>query len=92
MIGFRIGDRDVIIDGVETRLRLTVSALAEIAVGLEAQSPKALANRLRKMSVADWNVVVKALAKPVPKTDLSKTKLTEIMPALSAVIADGLSP
>ena len=41
MSGYRIGDRDVEIAGQSYRLRLTVSALAEIASVFEAESPKA---------------------------------------------------
>lgn len=92
MSGYRVGDQTVVIAGVETRLRLTVSALAKITVGLGADSPATLSDRLRHMSVEDWNLVCRALSSPRPTAGLSKVELTEIMPKISAVIADGFAP
>ncbi|GGX56130.1 hypothetical protein GCM10011309_01070 [Litorimonas cladophorae] len=92
MNAYRLGDRQVIIAGVETRLRLTLSGLAEITSALGTDTPSVLAARLREATDADWNIVLRAMAQPRPKTGLTQADLGEILPALSAVIADGLNP
>jgi len=92
MSEFRIGDRFVEVDDVEMRLRLTVSSLAEIASGLEADSPSELAARLRRASAADWNLILQAMATPRPVEALSKPQLIELVPTLSAVMTEGLVP
>jgi hypothetical protein len=92
MSAFRLGDRQGVIAGVETRLRLTLSGLAEITSALGTDSPSALAARLRDATDADWNIVLRAMAQPRPKTVLTQADLGQVLPALSAVIADGLNP
>ncbi len=91
MSSYRLGDKIVSVLGEAMRLRLTNAALAEIANVLETETPKALAVRLRKATVSDWNVVLKALANPRPTRSLSTSELRPLMPTLSAVIADGLT-
>ena len=90
MSAFRPGDRTVEIAGVCHRLRLSVSALAEMATAFEAESPKALAARLRTATVADWNTVLRIVATPRPTTALERDELLAVMPDLSALISDGL--
>ena len=92
MSGFRLGDGQVVIAGVETRLRLTLSGLAEITSARGTDTPSALAARLREATDADWNIVLMAMAQPRPKTGLTQADLGQILPVLSAVIADGLNP
>lgn len=89
MSDFRIGDRIIEIAGTRHRLRLSVSALAEIASVFEAESPKALAARLRKATVSDWNRVLRIVATPRPMT-LERDEMLAVMPELSALISDGL--
>ena len=89
MSGYRIGDRDVEIAGQSYRLRLTVSALAEIASVFEADSPKALAGVLRTASLADWNRVLRCVATPKP-APLDRDNMVQIMPDISALITEGL--
>ena len=89
MSGYRLGDRHVEIAGQSHRLRLTVSALAEMASVFDAQSPKALADGLRHASLADWNRVLRCIAVPTP-LGLGREALVQIMPDLSALIAEGL--
>ena len=90
MSEFRIGDRRVVIAGVSTRLRLSLSALAEIASGLEAGSPAELAARLRRADDDDWTLILQAMATLRPTQDLSKTELLALVPTLSAVMSEGL--
>ena len=90
--GFRLGDRYVEIAGVRTCLRLSVSALAEMASTLEAQSPSELAARLRHATSKDWNIILRAVATPRPREDLSDSEISELLPILSAVISAGLAP
>ena len=92
MSGFRRGDRHVEIAGVSTRLRFTVSSLAEMASGLEAQSPAELATRLRRAATEEWNIILRAMATPRPSENLSDAELSGILPILSAVISAGLAP
>lgn len=91
MSGFRPGDKTVLIAGHSTRLRLTVGALAEIADSLDADSPIALAARLRKANLAEWNLVLRAMATPRPVADLAPEKLLSLMPILSGVMTAGLA-
>ena len=91
MSEFRIGDRRVVIAGVPTHLRLSLSALAEMASGLEAGSPAELAARLRRAAAADWTLILQAMATPRPTEDLSKTELLALVPTLSAVMSEGLT-
>ena len=90
MSGFRPGDRTVEIAGVCHRLRLTVSALAEMANVFEAESPKALAARLRRATVSDWNEVLRIVVMPPPAKALERNELLPLLPELSALISDGL--
>ncbi|WP_427449918.1 hypothetical protein [Litorimonas sp. WD9-15] len=94
MSGFRPGDRIVMIDGVETRLRLTVSALAEIANVTGSDSPAALANRLRQAGrggdMGVWQGLVSALATPRPAAEIPEDELAKFLPDIAAVIAEGL--
>ena len=92
MSDFRLGDRHVAVTGVSTRLRLTVSALAEMASGLEAASPSDLAARLRRATIADWNIILRAMASPRPREDLSDAEFSELLPIISVVISTGLAP
>ena len=94
MSGFRAGDRTVEILGERRHLRLSLSALAEIASELEAESPQALAARLRRASPADWHIILRALSAPPPDRDLlagelSDGELAGLMPVISAVISEG---
>lgn len=90
MSGFRIGDRTVEISGVSHRLRLSISALAEIAAAFDAESPKDLAVRLRRATVADWNLILRSVATPRPLKALGRDELLETIPELSALISEGL--
>ena len=92
MSGYRLGDRHVEIAGVSTRLRLSVSALAEMANELGAESPADLAARLRRATTADWSIILRAMATPRPKEDLIKSEFSEIVPILGAVMSEGLPP
>ena len=89
MSSYRMGDRRVEVAGQSYRLRLTVSALAEIAFVFEAQSPKALAGVLRTASLADWNRVLRCVATPKPAS-LTREDMMQILPDISALIAEGL--
>ena len=89
MSDFRIGDRRVEIAGRQHRLRLSVSGLAEMAAVFEADNPKALAARLRKATVEDWNRVLRIVATPRPMM-LGRDEMLAVMPDLSALISDGL--
>ena len=89
MSSYRMGDRRVEVAGQSYRLRLTVSALAEIASVFEAQSPKALAGVLRSASLADWNRVLRCVAMPKPAS-LTREDMEQIMPEISALITEGL--
>ena len=53
MSSYRMGGRRVEVAGQSYRLRLTVSALAEIASVFEAQCPNAFADVLRRAILAD---------------------------------------
>ena len=90
MSSYRLGDRVVEVVGQSYGLRLTVAALAQMASVFEAESPKALADCLRKASVADWNKVFRCVATPTPSSDFGREDLADILPELSALIADGL--
>ena len=96
MSDFRPGDKYIDVGGTRTRLRLSVSALAEIASVMEAGSPSDLAQRLRRagasMGEREWNLILQAVASPRPIEALDEGKLTDILPTLSAVISEGLSP
>lgn len=92
MSEFRIGDREVEVNGQSVRLRLTVSGLAEIAARFVAADAGDLAGKLRKAGQGDWNRVYAALATPRPMGALTESELAKIMPDISAVIADGLNP
>jgi len=73
-------------------LRLSVSALAEIASEFGARSPTELAARLRSANAVDWHVILRAMATPRPKDNLSNTELLDLVPTLSAVMTAGLMP
>jgi len=90
MSEFRVGDRIAEITGQPYHLRLSVSALAEMAFRLEAESPKALAARLRSATLADWNIVLDCVTRPVLTRDLGREEMLSVLPILSAVITDGL--
>jgi len=91
MTSFRPGDRIVRLGGVETRLRFTISALAEIADQLQASSPSELAEKLRGASSHEWSHVVRALTMPRFKGEFPESDFAELLPVVSRVIADGLS-
>ena len=80
----------VVIAGVSYRLRLSVSALAEMALVFEADSPKALAAGLRKATLTDWNDIFRAVATPPPVSTFGRDDIIGILPALSALMRDGL--
>lgn len=92
MSEYRAGDRIINIGGVRTRLRFNLSALAEMAELMRAESPSDLARGLRKAGVAEWNLILQALAMPRPETPLNEDQLAELLPTLSAVIAEGFTP
>lgn len=89
MTEFRPGDRTIAIADQIHRLRLTVSGLAEIASVFQAKDPKALAARLRKANLADWNLILRCVATPPPPV-LRQDEMKVAVPVLSALIADGL--
>lgn len=91
MSGFRIGDRQCEIGGVSTRLRLSISALAEIADGLNAASAKDLAARLRRANAADWMIILRAVATPSPAKNISESDLLKLVPILSSLISEGFA-
>ena len=90
MSGFRPGDRYVEINGVQTRLRLSLSALAEMASELNASSPEGLALRIRSASLSDWNRILRAVATPRPEISLAENDLEGLLPILTSVISEGL--
>lgn len=90
MSGYRIGDRRIVAAGEPVRLRLSVSALAEIAVHFAAEDAQDLAVKLRGAGAKDWNAVYAALATPRPLTALTDSELAQILPEISLVIAEGL--
>jgi len=63
-----------------------------MASALEAESPSDLAARLRRATVADWNIILRAVATPRPVTDVAQSELMELAPILSAVMSEGLAP
>ena len=89
MTDYRPGDRTVFIEGEPFRLRLTVSAFAEMASVFDALGPKDFAARLRCANVADWNRILQLIATPLPP-DLSRDEMVKILPEMSTVIRDGL--
>ena len=91
MSEFRPGDRYVVIDGMRRRLRLSISALAEIAHVLQAETPSELAGNLRRAGPPEWNLILNAMATPRPEIDLSEERLAQIVPILSAVISESLT-
>ena len=92
MSEYRAGDRIINIGGVRTRLRFSLSALAEMAELMRAESPSDLARGLRRAGVAEWNLILKTLATPRPNKPLRQDSFAEILPTLSAVIAEGFTP
>lgn len=90
MSGYRIGDRRIVVAGEPVKLRLSVSALAEIAVHFAAEDARDLAVKLRGSGAKDWNAVYAALAIPCPQTALTESELAQILPEISLVIAEGL--
>ena len=90
MSRYRLGDRVVEVAGQSYCLRLSVAALAQMASVFEAESPKALADCLRKADVTDWNRVFRCVSTPTPISDFGREELMQILPELSALIADGL--
>jgi hypothetical protein len=92
MSEFRAGDRHILIAGGRTRLRFTVSALAEIANFMQADSPAGLARKLRGAGAGEWNLILQALAEPRPQNPLNEDEMAKILPSLSAVIASGFTP
>ncbi len=90
MSGFRAGDKTVEIDGKTYRLRLSVSALAQIADAFEADTPKVLADRLRRATLADWNLILRCVAVPPFATPLSRIEMETVLPSLSALLTEGL--
>lgn len=90
MTPFRPGDKVVEINGKICRLRLSVSALAQIADLFDAASPKILAERLRRATLADWNSIFLCVAIPPFSTPLSRTEMERALPILSELITEGL--
>ena len=90
MSAYRLGDRVVEVAGQSYRLRLSVAALAQMASVFEAESPKALADCLRKADVVDWNKVFRCVATPILASDVTREELVKILPEISALIAEGL--
>lgn len=90
MSGYRAGDRRVVISGRQHRLRLSVSSLAEMAHAFEAETPKALAARLRIATLADWNQVLACVATPSLPRDLPREEMLSLLPILSELMTDGL--
>lgn len=90
MSGFRKGDKIVEAGGRQYRLRLSVSALAQIANTFDAESPRALADRLRRATLADWNLILRCVAVPPFATPLSRTEMEAALPTLSALLTEGL--
>jgi len=90
MSGFRAGDKIVEIRGREHRLRMSVSALAELAAVFEADSPKALATRLRRATLTDWNRILRAMAMPGLGQNLGRSEIEPLLPILSNLIREGL--
>jgi len=91
MSTFRLGDRFVLLRGQHTRLRLSISALAEIASGLGAQTPSALGAKLRSANLAQWNLVLRALSDPKPQAALTQAEMADLLPSISDVMTHGLS-
>lgn len=89
MTDFRYGDRAIFIQGEPYRLRLSVSAIAELASVFDAQSPKDLAERLRRANVADWNRIFQLIATPIPP-NLTRDEMVKILPEISTVIREAL--
>lgn len=87
---FRVGDKIVEIAGLQRRLRLSVSALAEMADAFEADSPKALAACLRSATLKDWNRVLGCVARPPMTGDLGREEMLTVLPILSELITEGL--
>ena len=94
MSSYRPGDRSVTINGVPTRLRLTVAALAEIAEMTHSSTPAALANRLRQAGRETgsgvWQGILRALATPRPEGEISEAEMARLLPDIAAVITEGL--
>lgn len=90
MIDFRPGDRRVRIADQTHHLRFSVSSLAEMAYHLDADSPKALADRLRSADMADWHLVLNAVLTPYLDVPLAPEDWAKILPELSALIREGL--
>jgi hypothetical protein len=90
MSAFRAGDKIVEIAGVERRLRLSVSALAEMADAFDAESPKVLADCLRTATLRDWNIVLGCVARPPMPRHLVREEMLAVLPILSELIAEGL--
>lgn len=90
MSNYRLGDRVVEVAGQSYRLRLSVAALAQMASVFAAESPKALADYLRKADLAEWNKVFRCVATPIPASEFGRDALVGILPELSALISDGL--
>jgi hypothetical protein len=89
MTEFRPGDRSIEIADQIHRLRFTVSSLAEIASVFQAEDPNALAARLRKANLADWNLILRCVATP-PPPGLGPDEMKAVLPVLSALLAHGL--
>ena len=87
---FRMGDKIIEIAGLQRRLRLSVSALAEMADAFDADSPKALAACLRTATLQDWNLVLACVARPPMTRDLGRADMLSLLPVLSELIAEGL--
>ena len=90
MSAYRLGDRVVEVAWQSYRLRLSIAALAQMASVFEAESPKALADCLRKADVFDWNKVFRCVATPILASDVTREELVKILPEISALIAEGL--
>ena len=90
MSGFRVGDKIVEINGLPRRLRLSVSGLAEMADVFDADSPKALAKRLRTATLSDWNAVLGCVARPPLRSPLSRAEIVPLLPILGTLISEGL--
>ena len=89
MTDFRPGDRTVMIEDEPYRLRLSISAFAELASVFDAQGPKDLAERLRRANIEDWNRIFQLIATPIPPK-LTRDEMVEILPEISTVIREAL--
>ena len=90
MSAYRPGDITVDIAGVSTRLRLTLSSLAEMSETLGVQGPAELSAALRTGGAPAWRVVLTTVSTPRPE-GMTEPELAALLPQLSALITTGFS-